>query len=122
MPAAKTTTKSTYDVHPSVAMVQKTIAGLKEKTGRSSKNGPSWCGKTVQNPRKIGVHGSKRGTAGNELRNVDRGCSVGTGEDGNPRPISTGRRVCGEDVRWPQRGFASLYDELLKLAEAWAKT
>lgn len=27
--------KSGYDVHPSVAMVQNTIAGLKEKTGRS---------------------------------------------------------------------------------------
>jgi len=35
MPAAETKSKSGYDLHPSVAMVQKTIAGLKEKTGRS---------------------------------------------------------------------------------------
>jgi hypothetical protein len=36
MPGAKTAkTSSLYDVHPSVAMVQKWVAGLKEKTGRS---------------------------------------------------------------------------------------
>ena len=36
MPAAKTAwTNSLYDAHPSLAMVQKWLAGLKEKTGRS---------------------------------------------------------------------------------------
>jgi hypothetical protein len=35
MPTAKRRTKSSYDVHPSLAMVQKTIAGLKQKTGRT---------------------------------------------------------------------------------------
>ena len=36
MPAAKTAwTNSLYDVHPSLAMVQKWLAALKEKTGRS---------------------------------------------------------------------------------------
>ena len=35
MPTAKRRTKSSYDVHPGLAMVQKTIAGLKQKTGRT---------------------------------------------------------------------------------------
>jgi len=44
-------------------MVQKTIAGLKEKTGRSLEEWTKLVRKDGQNPRKIGVHGSKRGTA-----------------------------------------------------------
>ncbi len=32
---AKTQTKTTYDLHPGVAMMQSVIAGLKEKTGRT---------------------------------------------------------------------------------------
>lgn len=35
MPSARTKSPSGYDVHPSVAMVQNLMAGMKQKTGRS---------------------------------------------------------------------------------------
>jgi hypothetical protein len=35
MPAAKTATKYNFDVHPSLAMYHTTLAGLKQKTGKS---------------------------------------------------------------------------------------
>jgi hypothetical protein len=35
MPSTKKAAKQRYDVHPSLAMVQKMMSGLKEKTGRS---------------------------------------------------------------------------------------
>ncbi len=35
MPATRAATKPAYDVHPGVAMVKKSIAGRKEKTGSS---------------------------------------------------------------------------------------
>jgi len=35
MPAVKSATKASYDVHPSLAMFQSVLAGLKQKTGRT---------------------------------------------------------------------------------------
>ncbi|HLK54157.1 MAG TPA: DUF4287 domain-containing protein, partial [Candidatus Angelobacter sp.] len=35
MPAIKRAAKSSFDVHPSLAMYQTTVAGMKQKTGKS---------------------------------------------------------------------------------------
>src|ERR1051325_4932695 len=35
MPATKRAVKTSYDVHPSLAMFQSSLAGLKQKTGRT---------------------------------------------------------------------------------------
>jgi len=123
MPAAKTTTKSTYDVHPSVAMVQKTIAGLKEKTGRSLEE---WT-KLV---RKDGPESEKdrrawlkaRHSLGMNYAMWIAGCSVGTGEDGNPETyLKQAAEYVEKMFAGPKEALRPLYDELLKLGRSLGK-
>ncbi|HST77723.1 MAG TPA: hypothetical protein VLN58_04490 [Verrucomicrobiae bacterium] len=57
MPSSSSRSKAGYDLHPSVLMAQKTLAGLKQKTGRSLQSGFSWSGKKGLRMKSRGAHG-----------------------------------------------------------------
>jgi hypothetical protein len=46
MPATKRAAKSSFDVHPSLAMYQSTLAGIKQKTGRTAEEWTALVNKT----------------------------------------------------------------------------
>src|SRR6266567_1557249 len=117
---AATKTKPAYDVHPSVAMVQKTIATLKQKTGRALEE---WVklvqteGPESEKDRRAWLK-AKHGLGMNYAMWI-AGRSTGNGEDGNPK---TYLKQAGEYVEkmfsGPKEALRPLYDELLKLGRS----
>ena len=109
--------KSGYDVHPSVAMVQNTIAGLKEKTGRS-------LGEWVLLVRKEGPADEKkrrewlktRHGLGTNYAHWIAAQSAGKGENGDPRTyLAAAERYVEEMMAGPKANLRPIYDALLKL-------
>jgi hypothetical protein len=121
MPAKrKQLASSTYDVHPGLAMYQSSLAGLKQKTGRTmdewiklvKKEGPP-----TEKERRAWLkaeHGLGMNYAG-----WIAGHSVGKGDDGNPE---TYLRQAGEFVEnmfsGPKGPLRPIFDELLKLGRS----
>ena len=123
MPTARTTTRSTYDVHPSVAMVKKSIAGLKEKTGRSleewiklaQKDGPA-----SEKERRAWLK-ARHGLGMNNAMWI-AGCSVGTGEDGNPETyLKQASEYVEKMFSGSKEPLRPIYEELLQLGRSLGK-
>jgi len=117
--AAKT--QALYDVHPTVAMMQKCIAELKEKTGRSleewtvliKKEGPedekgrsAW----LKSKHKLGTN--------NAMWLAERASGKGGEFDDEESYLSSAVRHVEEQYAGPKEKLRPIYDELLKLGKA----
>jgi Domain of unknown function (DUF5655) len=116
-------TQALYDVHPSVAMVQKCIAELKETTGRSleewmaliKKEGPQdekgrreW----LQTKQKLGAR--------NAGWLAERASGKGGEFDDPDSYLRSAVRHVEEQYAGPKEKLRPMYDELFKLAKAMA--
>ncbi|HEY7402346.1 MAG TPA: DUF5655 domain-containing protein [Candidatus Angelobacter sp.] len=120
---AKTAAKDSYDVHPSLAMFQKTLDGLKEKTGRNleewirfvDKEGPA-----TEKERREWLK-SKHGLGTNYAWWIAER-SVGKGDDGSPE---TYLQQAEEHVEQMYSGakepLRPIYDKLLELGRSMGK-
>ena len=118
MPAEKTTGKSVYSVHPGVAMVQKWVAELKTKTGRSlaqwiaviKKEGPA-----TESERRDWLK-KKHGLGTNSAwwlaeRSVGKG-----GEEDTPEAyLRAAEKYVEEMYAGPKAALRPIYDALLEL-------
>jgi Domain of unknown function (DUF5655)/Domain of unknown function (DUF4287) len=123
MLTAKKAAKQSYDVHPSLAMVQKMMSGLKEKTGRSlaewikvvEKDGPA-----IEKERREWLR-TKHGLGLNHASWIAE-FSVGKGYDGNEE---TYLKQADEYVEAMYSGakesLRPIYDELLALGRKQGK-
>jgi hypothetical protein len=113
--------KSAYDVHPGVAMVQKWIAELKEKTGRSleewialaKKEGPKEDkarGEWLKTKHKLGTN-----SAWWISERVD---GKGAEEDSPEAYLKTAVVYVEEQYAGPKEKLRPIYDELLKLGKS----
>jgi len=113
--------RAIYDVHPGVAMVQKWIGELKEKTGRSLEE---WMALI----RKEGPKGEKELQAwlkakhklgtNNAAWMAERAVGKG-GEDDSPETyLSAAARYVEEQYSGAKEALRPLYEELLKLGKA----
>jgi hypothetical protein len=118
-----TRSASGYDLHPSVAMVQGLIAGLKAKTGRTleewtrlvKKEGPA-----DEKQRREWLK-SKHGLGTNYAAWI-AGHSVGKGEDGNPEKyLVSADQYVEKMFSGPKAGMLPIYDALLKLGRSLGK-
>jgi ATP-dependent helicase YprA (DUF1998 family) len=115
------TAKSLYDVHPSVAMVQKSLAELKERTGRSleewmvliKKEGPEdernrreW----LKSKHKLGMN--------NAGWLAERASGKGGEFDDPESYLRNAVRYVEEQYAGPKEKLRPIYDELLKLGKA----
>jgi uncharacterized protein DUF5655/uncharacterized protein DUF4287 len=112
--------KSGYDVHPSVAMVQNTIAGLKEKTGRSldewvrlaQKEGPA-----EEKKRREWLKTTH--SLGTNYAQWIAAQSVGKGENGDPQTyLVAAENYVEEMMAGPKANLRPIYDALLKLGRS----
>src|SRR5262249_52327363 len=117
MPASKTAAKSSYDVHPSLAMFQKTLNGLKEKTGRNlqewikfvEKEGPA-----TEERRREWLK-AKHGLGTNYAWWIAER-SVGKGDDGSPETyLKQAEEHVQEMYSGPKGALRPIYDALLAL-------
>lgn len=116
--AAQTKTKSIYSPHPSLAMVQNWIAGLKEKTGRSldewmryiKKNGPKdnkACREWLKTEHGLGTNSA--------WWLADRAAGIGT-EEGDPDAyLKAAEGYIEKMFSGGKAGLRPIYDALLKL-------
>ena len=123
MPATKSAVKTSYDVHPSLAMFQKTLDGLKEKTGRNleewikfiEKEGPA-----TEKERREWLK-AKHGLGTNYAWWIAER-SVGKGDDGNPEKYV---QLAEEHVEQMYSGaketLRPIYDALLALGRSMGK-
>ncbi|HZS26941.1 MAG TPA: DUF5655 domain-containing protein [Candidatus Angelobacter sp.] len=123
MPATKSAVKTSYDVHPSLAMFQSSLAGLKQKTGRTldewikfvEKEGPP-----TEKERRAWLK-QKHGLGMNYASWIAE-CSVGKGDDGTPE---TYLKQADEHVEKMYSGakeaLRPIYDELLALGRDLGK-
>lgn len=123
MPATKRAVKTSYDVHPSLAMFQSSLAGLKQKTGRTldewikfvEKEGPP-----TEKERRAWLK-QKHGLGMNYASWIAER-SVGKGDDGTPE---TYLKQADEHVEKMYSGakeaLRPIYDELLALGRSLGK-
>ncbi len=120
---AKSKPGSPYDVHPSMAMVQNVIAGMKQKTGRSLEE---WI-KLVE---KQAPAGEKERRAWLKAKH-DLGmnyagwiaeCSVDKGDHGSPKIyLQEAEEYVEKMYAGPKAGLRPIYDQLLKLGRSLGK-
>ncbi len=121
MPKSATQTAFLYDVHPGIAMVQKWIAGLKPKTGRSleewialaKKDGPkddasrrAW----LKSKHKLGTN-----SAWWISERVD---GKGGEEDSPEKYLATAIKYVEEQYAGRKSALRPIYDQLLSLAKS----
>ncbi len=120
MPTAAAKSKSGYDLHPSVLMVQQTIAGLKEKTGRTleewirlvKKEGPA-----EEKQRREWL--KARHSLGSNYAWWIAEQSVGKGNDGSPDAYLIAADSYVEQMfSGAKTALRPVYDELLKLGRS----
>lgn len=123
MPATKRAVKTSYDVHPSLAMFQSSLAGLKQKTGRTldewikfvEKEGPP-----TEKERRAWLK-QKHGLGMNYAGWIAER-SMGKGDDGTPE---TYLKQADEHVEKMYSGaketLRPIYDELLALGRNLGK-
>ncbi|HZD92882.1 MAG TPA: DUF5655 domain-containing protein [Candidatus Sulfotelmatobacter sp.] len=123
MPAAKSASKSAYDVHPSLAMVQKTIAGLKEKTGRSLEEWVKFVekeGPAAEKERREWLK-TKHGLGTNYAGWIAE-CSVGKGEDGDPEAyLRQAEKYVAGMYAEAKESLRPIFEELLALGRGLGK-
>ena len=120
MPAAKRQTSSSYDVHPSLAMFQRTLAGLKQKTGRTleewikfiAKEGPA-----TEKDRREWLK-AKHGLGTNYAWWIAER-SVGKGDDGSPETyLQQAEEYVEEMYSGAKEPMRPIYDKLLALGRS----
>ena len=120
MPSASSRSKAGYDLHPSVLMAQKTLAGLKQKTGRSLEE---WVllirqkGPQEEKHRREWLK-TKHGLGTNYAAWIAEQ-SLGKGNDGNPDSyLQAADRYVEEMFLGAKTALRPIYDELLKLGRS----
>jgi len=120
MPSASSRSKAGYDLHPSVLMAQKTLAGLKQKTGRSLEE---WVllirqkGPQEEKQRREWLK-TKHGLGTNYAAWIAEQ-SLGKGNDGNPDSyLQAADRYVEEMFPGAKAALRPIYDELLKLGRS----
>jgi hypothetical protein len=116
-------TQALYDVHPSVAMVQKCIAELKETTGRSleewmaliKKEGPQ-----DEKGRREWLKTKQKLGARNAGWLAERASGKGGEFDDPDSYLRSAVRHVEEQYAGPKEKLRPMYDELFKLAKAMA--
>ncbi|MGC2696310.1 MAG: DUF5655 domain-containing protein [Candidatus Angelobacter sp.] len=123
MPAAKRQTTSSYDVHPSLAMFQSSLAGLKQKTGRSleewlvfvDKEGPA-----TEKERRAWLK-TKHGLGMNYAWWIAER-SVGKGDDGTPETyLKNADEYVQAMYSGAKESLRPIFDELLALGRNLGK-
>ncbi|HZU33643.1 MAG TPA: DUF5655 domain-containing protein [Candidatus Angelobacter sp.] len=109
-----------YDVHPSLAMVQKQIAGLKEKTGRSLEEWTALVnqqGLATERERREWLK-AKHGMGMNYASWIAQ-CSLGKGEDGDPETyLKQAEEYVAAMYAGPKESLRPIYDALLALGRS----
>ena len=120
MPSASSRSKAGYDLHPSVLMAQKTLAGLKQKTGRSLEE---WIllvrqeGPTDEKQRREWLK-TKHGLGTNYASWIAEQ-SFGKGNDGSPDSyLLSADRYVEEMFSGGKAALRPIYDKLLKLGRS----
>jgi Domain of unknown function (DUF5655)/Domain of unknown function (DUF4287) len=123
MPATKRARESKYDVHPSLAMYQSTLAGMKQKTGRTLEEWIALAGKAgpaTEKERRAWLQ-TKHGLGRNYAWWIAEQ-SVGKGDDGTPE---TYLKQADEYVEKMYSGAKAelrpIFDELLALGRTLGK-
>lgn len=123
MPATKRRAKYSYDVHPSLAMLQKTLAGLKQKTGRTLEE---WT-------RFIEKEGPATGKDRREWLQTKHGLgrnyawwiaeqSVGKGDDGTPETyLKQAEEYVEKMYSGAKESMRPIFEELLALGRGLGK-
>jgi hypothetical protein len=120
MPATKKQSASTYDVHPSLAMYQSSLAALKEKTGRSlaewikfvNKEGPA-----TEKERRAWLK-EKHGVGMNYAWWIAEQ-SLGKGDDGTPETyLKNAKEYVEKMYSGAKEALRPIFDELLVLARS----
>jgi hypothetical protein len=120
MPAAKSSIRSSYDVHPSLAMYQSSLAALKQKTGRSlaewvkfvNKEGPA-----TEKERRAWLK-EKHGLGMNYAWWIAEQ-SVGKGDDGNPETyLEQAEEFVKSMYSGAKKHLRPMFDELLVLGRS----
>ena len=118
---AKAKSKTIYDVHPSVAMVQKGLAELKEKTGRSLEEWVSLVQKEAPTGVKARISWLKTkhklGTSSANCGTERAECKVGELDTPETFLIAAVRYV-EEQYAGPKEKLRPIYDELLTLGKS----
>ena len=123
MPAVKSAKKSSYDVHPSLAMFQKTVAGLKQKTGRTleewirfiEKEGPA-----NEKDRREWLK-AKHGMGTNYAWWIAEQ-SVGKGDDGSPETyLKQAEEYVEKMYTGAKEALRPIFEELLALGRSLGK-
>jgi hypothetical protein len=121
MPAAKT--KSSYDVHPSLAMYQTSVANLKQKTGRSLEEWLKFVekeGPTSEKERRDWLK-AKHGLGSNYAGWIAE-CSVGKGDNGSPETyLKQADEYVEAMYSGPKEALRPLFDALLDLGRSLGK-
>lgn len=123
MPATKRAVKASYDIHPSLAMFQSSLAGLKQKTGRTLDEWTKFVEKEGPPTEKERREWLKRehGLGMNYAWWIAER-SVGKGDDGTPE---TYLKQADEHVEKMYSGakqaLRPIYDELLALGRSLGK-
>jgi len=109
----------TYDVHPSVRLMQSMIAGMKKKTGRSVEE---WIklaekkGSATEKERREWLK-SEHGLGTNYAGWIAER-SLGKGDDGDPEKyLKQAADFVEKMYSGPKAGLLPIYDEVLKLAK-----
>jgi len=123
MPTTKAAAKWSYDVHPSLAMYQSILAGMKEKTGRTLEE---WCafvqqqGPPTEEERRYWLR-SSHGLGTNYAGWIAER-SVGKGDDGDPATyLKKAPEYVDKMFAGPKAGLRPIYDALLTLAKKLGK-
>jgi hypothetical protein len=120
MPAGKSAIKHIYDVHPSLAMFQNVIAGMKEKTGRTieewikfvDKEGPA-----TEKERREWLK-AKHGLGTNYAWWIAER-SLGKGDDGDPETyLKQATQYVEEMYSGARESLRPIYDELLAVGRS----
>ncbi len=121
MPKSAAQTSSLYDVHPSIAMVQKWVAELKGKTGRSleewtalvQKDGPkenvarrAW----LKSKHKLGTNSA--------WWIADHASGIGGEEDSSEKYLAAAVRYVDEQYAGKKAGLRPIFEQLLELGRS----
>ena len=123
MPAARKATESSYDVHPSLAMFQSTLAGLKQKTGRTLEQWISFVekeGPATEKNRREWLK-AKHGLGTNYAWWIAER-SVGKGDDGSPETyLKQADEYVKEMYSGAKESLRPIFDRLLALGRSMGK-
>ena len=114
---------SSYDVHPSLAMFQKTIAGLKQKTGRTLEEWIRFIGKEGPESEKDRREWlkAKHGMGTNYAWWIAER-SVGKGDDGSPETyLKQAEEHMEEMYAGAKESLRPMFEELLALGRGLGK-